>query len=512
MLTRSAIAGPLAGLVLICLSSGADAQLIVSSGPTKGVTCSSGVCTTTTARAVLNVQDLQNELADFDVRLVPGTMSKSIAINADVFWSSPQRLTLDSFQGIAIARSIQVTGTGAITLTTNDGGSDGSITYAGKGNIGFLDLSSSLIVDGVAYTLESSIAGLASAIAGNSTGHYALAGNYDASADGSYSASPIPTVFGGTFEGLHHTISGLKIAVSTTGGNVGLFSSTSSSAAIRDLVLYRIVVDDTGGQGPTVGGLVGQNDGLISNVVVSGSVEAQFGTYIGGLVGHAVFDSQIFNAKSSAGVFGITAGSLVGNNQGGVIKFSAASGRVTMSPSASSRFGGGLVGNNNGGDIEQSYATGIVRGPDATVLGGLAGQNADGGIIKACFATGATKDGMNSDAAGLVGYNFGQIIESYATGAPKAKRFSRVGGVIGDDFTFGDGSVTTTYWDMTTSGITNPGQGAGNPSNDPGLTGLTDAQLTSGLPGGFESAIWQQNSSINHGWPYLTQAPLPPKS
>src|SRR6202000_1942576 len=120
-------------------------------------------------------------------------------------------------------------------------------------------------------------------------------------------------------------------------------------------------------------------------------------------------------------------------------KFSEATGRVKMSPNATSRFGGGLVGNNNGGDIEQSFASGIVSGPGATILGGLAGQNTSGAMIKACYATGPTKDGSNSDAAGLVGYNMGQIVESYATGAPKAKRAtSRIGGVIGDDFTFGD--------------------------------------------------------------------------
>jgi hypothetical protein len=46
--------------------------------------------------------------------------------------------------------------------------------------------------------------------------------------------------------------------------------------------------------------------------------------------------------------------------------------------------------------------------------------------------------------------------------------------------------------------------------DDPGITGLTDAQLKSGLPPGFDLTIWAQKSKVNNGYPYLINSP-PPK-
>ena len=60
---------------------------------------------------------------------------------------------------------------------------------------------------------------------------------------------------------------------------------------------------------------------------------------------------------------------------------------------------------------------------------------------------------------------------------------------------------------MTTSGFPGPGQGAGTPADDPGITGLTTAQLQSGLPAGFSRSIWGQNPDINGGLPYLLNNP-----
>jgi hypothetical protein len=63
------------------------------------------------------------------------------------------------------------------------------------------------------------------------------------------------------------------------------------------------------------------------------------------------------------------------------------------------------------------------------------------------------------------------------------------------------------YWDTTTSGITNPDQGAGNVDDDPGLSALTTQQLQAGLPAGFDPAIWAENPKINNGLPYLMANP-----
>jgi hypothetical protein len=40
-----------------------------------------------------------------------------------------------------------------------------------------------------------------------------------------------------------------------------------------------------------------------------------------------------------------------------------------------------------------------------------------------------------------------------------------------------------------------------------GVSGLTNAQLKSGLPDGFDPKIWGQSSGINKGYPYLLANP-----
>jgi hypothetical protein len=62
-------------------------------------------------------------------------------------------------------------------------------------------------------------------------------------------------------------------------------------------------------------------------------------------------------------------------------------------------------------------------------------------------------------------------------------------------------------WDLDTSGINDPGQGVGGKTNYPGVTGLTDTQLKSALPAGFDPKIWGQNAGINGGYPYLLANP-----
>ena len=76
-----------------------------------------------------------------------------------------------------------------------------------------------------------------------------------------------------------------------------------------------------------------------------------------------------------------------------------------------------------------------------------------------------------------------------------------LGGLIGQDVA--DAENANCYWDMDTSGISDPTRGSGNISNDPGITGLTDADLKASLPSGFDPNIWRQSASFNGGYPYL---------
>jgi hypothetical protein len=151
-----------------------------------------------------------------------------------------------------------------------------------------------------------------------------------------------------------------------------------------------------------------------------------------------------------------------------------------------------------------------MRFSDVSNVGGLVGENS--GPIQNSFARNHVADGkQNNDSnyGGLVGKNDpgGQIISTYAAGRITVKSQVIVGGLIGFD-SGARGSVQRSYWDLD-MGVGDPSQGAGNVANDPGIAGLTDAQLKSGLPAGFDPKIWGIDPKINDGLPYLLA--LPPK-
>jgi hypothetical protein len=166
---------------------------------------------------------------------------------------------------------------------------------------------------------------------------------------------------------------------------------------------------------------------------------------------------------------------------------------------------GGLVGLNAGGIYASDAAGNIsLNEGDSSIVAGLAGGN--DGVIENCYAEGGSvvMEGT-TDVGGLVGGNGATIATSYSTGAVSAGNGGVVGGFAGADQSHG--GLSNSYWDTTTSGITNPSQGAGSPANDPGITGLTTAQLQFALPAGFDPAIWAESPSINNGLPYLINNP-----
>src|ERR1051326_2056032 len=215
----------------------ASAAVVISDKATQNMSCSAGVCTPTAAKANLNVTDLANLLASGDVKVVSDSAARDIEFKAPLSWTSASRLTLDSYRAIAFAQPISVTGTGGLTITTNDGGHNGDFAFEKKGHVKFWDLSSSLVINGASYTLVKQIKQLANAIAANPSGQYALAGSYNASKDGTYSQSPTPA-FGGTLEGLGNTLSNYVISDPTDSARVGLISEIGCCAAIvRDLIV-----------------------------------------------------------------------------------------------------------------------------------------------------------------------------------------------------------------------------------------------------------------------------------
>jgi hypothetical protein len=175
---------------------------------------------------------------------------------------------------------------------------------------------------------------------------------------------------------------------------------------------------------------------------------------------------------------------------------SSASGRL----SGRSLIGGlvGQVGLASGIEVvTDSFATGTMGAPACDGCGGLVGSNT--GSIGNSYATGALTFTTCSACGGLVGTNSGKITAAYSTGAVVASG-GFIGGLIGQD-SGAAGNLANTYWDFDTSGISDPAKGAGNVNNDSGITGLSDTQLKSALPPGFDEHVWKQ--AVNGGYPYL---------
>lgn len=468
------------------------ADIMISTAQTQNMTCSGGVCTPTTVAAVLNVGDLQTMLASGNVEVTTtgsGVQANDIVIDAALDWSSTHALALDAYQSITVSKPVSVAGAGGLALTTNDGGSNGTLSFGSQGSMSFQNLSSPLTINGVAYTLENSVATLASAILANPSGAFALASNYDAAQDGTYSDCPIKTQLDGTLEGLGNTISNLSINA-RSGHSKNPFATflggVGTAGVVANLRLDRIRYD-----GIAVGGLAGGNDGYLFDDEVTGSINASKKSSAGGLVpsnyGTIVSSSANVRVKvacchSDAGL----AGGLVTDNAG-TIELSHASGNV------SGPVGAGGLADLNEGTISQSYATGTV-----SYGGGLVGSDGENGSISNSYATGNIKD---SSSAGFVWFiaehTTGTITDSYSTG----RVASGDGGFIcSEDVS----NLSDNYWDTTTSGTD---YSACDGFNVSGVSGLTTQQLQSGLPAGFDSSIWAENPKINGGLPYLINNP-----
>jgi len=527
---RRACAVTALALSVALMTAEAQASVVISAAPTRNMNCSNGVCASTASKAVLNVGDLTGMLAASDVTVEAANGAKDIDVAAPFSWVSTSRLTLDAARSINVDQSVTVAGTGALTLTTNDGGTAGVLSFGKKGSVTFWDLSSSLVIDANAYTLVADIATLASAIHGNAMGSFALANDYNVGVDGTYHSAPIPTPFHGRLEGLGHTISHLAINDSSTSDSVGLFQSLEDNSSVENLAFAAMRIKSTSVYGP-VGGLVGTAHGLIQNVAAEGDIVAAPAAEAGEIVGEN--GGTLMVCRTRGNVHGATVGGAAGVNYG-TIRSCSSSGNVT----------GTVAGGVSGyvvGTVDLSSATGSVTGSGSyPYVGGLVGWFYAGAVTRS-FANGAVS-GHAASAGGLIGVisasaGDGYVTDDYATGPVSADAGSFVGGFAGwdtstPDFHFrsgysigavsGDGELggfagreenpqnirwPKAYWDLDASGIGDPKQGCGNTPLCHSITGLSDAELKSALPDGFNPKVWGQSPGINNGYPYLLANP-----
>jgi hypothetical protein len=508
----------LAGAVALGASAlPAHASVEISANPTKHMNCSAGVCTPTAKDATLNAADLAGMLAGSDVKVTTGSGAVTITVASSFSWASASRLTLDAILNVSFRAPVTVLGQGGLTVVTNDGGSGGDLLFFPGGKVDFWDTTSSLIVNGNDYTLVDDIATLESDVAANASGFYALAKDYDAGPDGTYARAPVHSEVDGTVEGLGHTVSNLTINVTRKDWNqVGLFASISASATLRDINLVnantQAILDNA-----VIGTLLGYGPGTVIQCTATGQVRGgDLDSVSGGLAAGA---ATVMRSSAAVAVNGgggeagglvssatnisdsYATGDVTAANSGGlaesasIIMRSHATGRVQGYFTA-----GGLV--TNASLISQSYATGAAVGGEEA--GGL---EAGGGSIVDSYSLGMVNGGKNSHAGGFVAAipSGISVKTSYSIGAVHGPRRER-GGFVG----LTDGAdLKDDYWDVTTSGQ-DTGWGSckgGKRHCEKDIIGLTDTQLKSALPGGFDPGIWGQDPSINNGYPYLLANP-----
>jgi len=178
-------------------------------------------------------------------------------------------------------------------------------------------------------------------------------------------------------------------------------------------------------------------------------------------------------------------GGLVGYNRGSITS-SYSNGTVSGHEEV-----GGLVGYNRG-SITSCYSTGSVTG--SKNIGGLVGHNYQGSITS-CYSTGTVSG--HEEVGGLVGSNSGSITSSYSTGPVAGNE--RVGGLVGCNYE-DRGSITSSFWDVETSGLT----------TSDGGTGKTTAEMQTAstfLDAGWDFVDETENGTediwwILEGWDY----------
>ncbi|MDD5064807.1 MAG: GLUG motif-containing protein [Phycisphaerae bacterium] len=335
--------------------------------------------------------------------------------------------------------------------------------------------------------------------------------------------------FSGVFDGNRHTISNFTYTAES-GDYIGIFGNVSNTGKIENVSLVDVNITGhnyvgglvginngsisncystgtvSGGSNSwIVGGLVGYNQGTIANCHSTGTVsDSSYSDMLGGLVGYNKGTIDNCNAKGdvSGGYNSVCLGGLVGWNEGGIRNCNSTA--TVTSDGDYSYYLGGLVGYTYGGGIRECSSTGNVTGGDYSYyLGGLIGGNERAVFIMYCYSTGNVRGGYESDyVGGLVGENANDsyVIDCYATGevagdydvgglvgindnsyieecysSGSVSGYMYVGGLLGWN---NGGTTTDSFWDIETSGQ----------SWSAGGTGKTTAEMK--LKSTFTAANW----------------------
>ncbi|MDD2686785.1 MAG: filamentous hemagglutinin N-terminal domain-containing protein [Gallionella sp.] len=412
-----------------------------------------------------------NDVVSWSVTQLTLNAQNNININANMNGSGTARLALEYGQQAVAAGNSSGYKLGSGVAVNLPAGNNFSTKLGSDGAVTTFTVITALGAAGSVTATD--LQGINSNLAGN----YVLGGNIDASATSTWNTGlgfdPLgnsTTRFTGKFDGLGHTVTGLNINRPAQ-VHVGLFGYVGVGGAVSNVGLLTPVI--TGSS--TVGGLVGFNEGAVSNSYVSG-----------GVVNAAWY----------------TAGGLVGENTGTVSNSYVSGGSVH----SNNWNAGGLVGRNTSGSISGSYVSGVDVSGSSSDVGGLAGLNAAGATITNSYVTGGSVHAAWSSAGGLVGDNQGAISNSYVSGGTVSSVKWNTGGLVGGNKA--TGTINTSFVLNTSvsnsTGTSNAGglvgRNAGAISNSYVNGGTVSGGLTvGGLVGWNATGASITNSYANTG-------------
>jgi len=266
------------------------------------------------------------------------------------------------------------------------------------------------------------------------------------------------------------------------------------------------------------GGLVGENNGTVTNSYVTSTTLESVGRAVGGVVGDnggLVEDSYFSSGTIVATDGNADVGGVVGENYGGDIVGSYFSGTLTVKGSNS--YAGGIAGSS--GTITNSYSSGNITTEDGhTDVGGIIGSH---GTVSNCHSSAnITANDYYATVGGISGGYATSIKDSYYSGTITFKDYYTnaggiagetsssttisncyfrgkivkdttstshiyIGGIVGEN----DGSVSSSYYDTTVSGLT---VGCGDNEGTCSATAKTTSQMqTSSAFSGWSTSIWK---------------------
>ena len=238
----------------------------------------------------------------------------------------------------------------------------------------------------------------------------------------------IPT-FGGYFNGQGHTISGFTVRKPIS--YVGLFNETQKTAVIVNLRVEGTIRPS--GKQMVVGGIVGDNSGILLNCVFDGVVKAN--DYVGGIVGYneisgVLMDSEangtITGAHYTGGIAGDNVGNIVGCLNRADVNISNEDRTKSLDDINLDQYAAGILGSLGSEGDEKSDKLSTTE--NIVDTGGIAGLST--GIVQNCVNEGTIGyEHVGYNVGGIVGRQSGYVHSCVNKGRIYGRK--DVGGIVG---------------------------------------------------------------------------------